>query len=45
MMFTMRPSYMLTLDVALAGPATVTTTVEEKTRKYFPGLRILIRGY
>jgi hypothetical protein len=44
-MFTMRPSYMLTLDVALDGPATVTTTVDEKPRKYFPGLRILIRGY
>ena len=44
-MFTMRPSYSLFVEAAFIGPAVITTRVEKIPKKYFPGLRILIKGY
>ena len=44
-MFTIRPSYSLFVETVLIGPVDITTRVEKISKKYFPGLRILIKGY
>jgi hypothetical protein len=44
-MYKMRPSYILLVDIGFDEPATVATRIEKVEKKYFPGLRILIKGY
>jgi hypothetical protein len=44
-MFTMRPCYALAVDLRIQSSVVVRTRVEAITDEYFPGLRILLKGY
>jgi hypothetical protein len=44
-LYVMRPSYAISVNVPLLESARVETRIDDAPRKYFPGLRILIKGY
>lgn len=44
-LYVKRPSFALAVDVRFTGSASVESRVDKAPRKYFPGLRILIKGY
>ena len=44
-LFSMRPTYALGVDIPLQSSVVVRTRIEPVRDEYFPGLRILFRGY
>ena len=44
-LYVKRPSYTIAVDVRFTGSARVETRIDKASRTYFPGLRILIKGY
>jgi hypothetical protein len=45
LLYVKRPSYAIAVDVRFTGSARVETRIDKASRTYFPGLRILIKGY
>ncbi|MCK4775000.1 MAG: heparinase II/III family protein [Candidatus Krumholzibacteria bacterium] len=44
-LYVRRPSYAIAVEVRFTGSVRVETRIDKAPRRYFPGLRILIKGY
>ena len=44
-LYVKRPSYAIAVEVRFTGSVRVETRIDKAPRRYFPGLRILIKGY